>query len=126
MIIEIKNLSGEILHTIEAENIKDAVETLVKRRADLGDAYLRGAYLEGAYLGDAKYGDDIPLTKIPIFVSGLNWDVLVLDTHLKIGCELHPFATWETDGDKIAARHKETEWWSKHKEMIFAITKTVR
>lgn len=40
MLIEIKHRNGNALHTIEADNLKTAVEMLAKK----------GAYLEGAYL----------------------------------------------------------------------------
>jgi hypothetical protein len=170
-LIEIKNWTGEVLHTIKADSIKAAVKVLIKRGADLRGANLtganlRGANLTGAYLRgadlrdanltganltganlrdanltganltganlrdadlrDAKYGDGIPLTKQPIFIFGLKWDVMVLDTHLKIGCELHPFTEWEINGDKIAANHNEKKWWGQHKEVIFALIKATR
>ena len=44
-LIEIKHRSGSTLHTIEADSIKAAVEALVEKGANLGDANLRGAYL---------------------------------------------------------------------------------
>jgi len=140
-LIEIKHWTGNILHTIEADNIKAAIEALVKvgtnlgganlggadlRGADLGRANLRRADLGGADLLGACYGDGVPLTKTPIYICGLKWDVMILDTHLKIGCELHPFTEWETAGDKIAADYSEEKWWKQHKKTIFALIKAVR
>ena len=51
-IIEIKHWNGKVLHTIETDSIKLAVEALVKQGADLQGAYLRGADLRGVKIGD--------------------------------------------------------------------------
>ena len=54
MQIEIKSwISGIVLHTIEADSIKLAVEALVRQGADLRGADLSGADLSGAYLRGA-------------------------------------------------------------------------
>ena len=96
------------------------------RGASLGGAYLWGAYLRGANLGGAIYGKGIPLTFEPLGLSGLKYFVIILDTHLQIGCELHSFEEWQEKGDAIARKHGETNWWNHHKEVIFALIKAVR
>ena len=53
MLIEIKNWSGRVLHSIEADSIKNAVELLVSRGANLSGANLSGADLSGANLSGA-------------------------------------------------------------------------
>ena len=71
--IEIRNrYTGEILYTVDAETLREAVIKLVKedadlrgadlrgadlRDADLRDANLQGANLQGAYLRDANLRD---------------------------------------------------------------------
>ena len=168
MQIEIKTWNGTVLHTIEADNIRAAVEALANRGAnlrgadltgadlrgadlrdaDLMDADLRGANLmgadlrgadlrganlrgadrTGANLRDAKYGDDIPLTRIPIILCGLKWDVMVLDDHLQIGCELHTFDEWENFTDKQIAIMEggALRWWKIHKAAIMAMVRLAR
>ena len=127
-LIEIKHWNGSTLHTIEADNIKSAIEALVKSGADLRGAFLDGAFLDGADLRGADYGDGIPLTKIPISIIGLNWPILILDNHLKIGCELHTFVEWENFADsEISQMHPDAlDWWKIHKAPIMAMVKTVR
>jgi uncharacterized protein YjbI with pentapeptide repeats len=133
MQIEIKSLEGNILHTIEANSMKAAVEALVKRGADLCgadlcDAELCQANLRQANLCGAKYNDKITLTKNPIFITGLWWPVMILDQHMKIGCELHSFTEWAKFKDSriskmdIVAR----EWWRIHKGPLLAWIAAVR
>ena len=139
---------GTILYADEAESFKALLIAAVKSRAnlyganlsganlyradlsgaDLYGADLSGANLTDADLRDARYGEHIPLTKTPIQISGLIWDVMILDTHLKIGCELHSFAEWENFSDQEIAKMEERAlpWWKQHKEMIFAVIRATR
>jgi hypothetical protein len=50
---EIKNISGEVIYTTEADSLKVAIEEAVKEGKSLEDAYLSGAYLSGADLRGA-------------------------------------------------------------------------
>jgi uncharacterized protein YjbI with pentapeptide repeats len=186
--IEIKNWSGNVLHTIEADSLKAAVEALVKQGCNLRGVYLEGAYLEWAYLGGAyleganlrganleganlrgvylrgsnlrganleganleganlrganleganlrganlegaNYGGSIPISKEPITITGLNWHILILDQHMKIGCELHNFADWEKFKDSRISKmdHEALEWWKIHKAPLIALIAAVR
>ena len=68
-LIEIKHRNGSVLHIIEADSIKLAVEALLRQGADLGGAYLRGAYLggadlRGADLRGAEIGDLLCLSEL--------------------------------------------------------------
>jgi hypothetical protein len=57
MKFEINNrFSGEIIFSLETENIKLCLEAAVKSNTYLGGAYLRGADLGGADLGGADLG----------------------------------------------------------------------
>ena len=54
MLFEIKHRwTGAVLHSCEANNIKEAVVDATKKRADLRGADLQGAYLRGADLQGA-------------------------------------------------------------------------
>ncbi len=118
MHIELKRWNVDIIFSGEAESLREVVE---KNRA-----YLEGANLRGANLRGATYGEGIPLTLEPLGLSGLKYFVIILDTHLKIGCELHSFEEWQEKGDAIARKHGETDWWNHYKEAIFALIKAVR
>jgi hypothetical protein len=122
-VFEIKSrFDGSILHTVESDSLKMAVEILVEQRANLV-----GAYLVGAYLERAKYGDAI-MELPPVQILGLTWDIFIFDSHLKIGCQIHPFEKWHQLSDKtIAKMHGGAlDWWKINKEMIFAVIKTTR
>ena len=128
MQIEIKHWSGSVLHTIEADTIKAAVEALVKRGANLRGANLEGAYLRGAYLEGAKYGENIPMSTEPISIIGLGWPILILDQHMKIGCELYSFADWSKFKDSRISKMdiSALAWWKIHKAPLMALIAATR
>jgi hypothetical protein len=122
-LVTIKHWNGNILYTTEADSIKAAVEALVKSEANLTGADLTGANLRGAI-----YGDGTPISKPPIYISGLTWNVMILDIHLQIGCELHSFTEWEAFTNQQISRMEERAlpWWKQHKTAIFAVIKACR
>jgi uncharacterized protein YjbI with pentapeptide repeats len=92
--------------------------------AYLADAYLGGAYLGGAYLKNTKFSDDVISNRAPLFLTGLDYDVLILDQHMKIGCELHSIANWRNfDNDRISKMDglRARKFWKAHKESLLAI-----
>ena len=91
--------------------------------ANLDGAYLRGAYLRGANLDGAKYGEGIPMETCPLQIIGGDYYVLILDHHIKIGCELHSIDEWEKYGDAVILGmegEKALENWNVWKEIIIA------
>jgi len=98
--------------------------------ADLRGAYLRGADLRGAYLRGAylrgAYGERIKITEIPLQILGLQWDILIFDSHLKIGCEFHTISEWSTfDDNKINDMdHRALEFWKASKDFILSFCKS--
>ena len=56
MLIEIKNISGNVIYSSEAVSLAACLESAVKDMAYLGDAYLGGANLRDANLGGANLG----------------------------------------------------------------------
>ena len=96
-------------------------------RADLEGAYLEGAHLEGAKLKgtnleNATYGEGVAISAAPLQISGLEWEIIIFDNHMKIGCELHPIAEWATFKDtriKLMNFHA-IAFWHEHKSMIMA------
>ena len=95
MKFEINNgFSGEILFSLETENIKLCLEAAVKSNTYLRGADLGGADLGGAYLRGAKISDDITIVQAPIIISGFIWLVIIWDNHMQIGCEFHSHNEW--------------------------------
>jgi hypothetical protein len=100
--------------------------------ADLENAYLRGTNLEGANLKNATYGKGIFMEKKLVFVSGLthtmlncSGNVLILDTHMEIGCHLHSFSDWWAfSDDEIATMDADAgAYWMSYKKVLKAIAK---
>ena len=93
-------------------------------RANLARANLDGANLDGANLDGASYGNGVPLTRTPIFVGGLHWPVIIMDEHMKIGCELHLISGWaEFDDRRILQMEGRTalHFWRQWKEPLLAM-----
>ncbi len=126
--VEIRNTSGKILwENSKLANLEGA--SLVRANlaeANLEGASLWGANLEGANLRGASYGVGIPLTKVPVQVLDLHWPILIMDTHMKIGCQLHSFERWDSFSDALIARMDEDalEFWKTHKGTLMALCKT--
>jgi pentapeptide repeat protein len=110
--------------------MRDALEAVVKSRANLSGAYLSGA-LSGANLSDAnlsgaKWCDGITISKAPLQLSGLTWMVYILDQHMQIGCELHSLADWQSfDDRRIGAMdgRDALRFWRDHKDSLLSLAK---
>jgi hypothetical protein len=90
--------------------------------ADLYGANLRGANLCGADLcGADLYGDK--LTKTPLFLYNLEWDVTITTTFLRIGCQVHLISDWASfDDDRISEMSSSAlAFWRKYKSAIMAL-----
>ena len=90
--------------------------------ADLQGAYLQGADLQGAYFYDRE-GTKIVISKQPLSLSGLRWHVIVWDTHMQIGCELHNHAQWaKYDDARIAQMDSGAlEFWREQKGFLLGL-----
>jgi hypothetical protein len=94
------------------------------RWADLSDAYLSGAYLRGADLRGAVWADEVIVSREPMCVTGLHWDVWILDAHMQIGCELHSLAEWASFDDKRIVQmggRDALRFWREHKAGLLAM-----
>jgi hypothetical protein len=87
------------------------------RGANLRGANLCGANLCGADLYGAK------LTKTPLFILNLTWDVTITTTFLRIGCQVHLISDWKNfDDEKITEMSSlALKFWKKHKTAIIAL-----
>lgn len=120
MKIEIKShFTGNVLfaHDAEENSIEITLQAALSAGADLRGANLYGANLRGANL----YGDK--LTKTPLFLYNLDWDVTVTTTFLRIGCQVHLIDDWKSfDDDKISSMASGAlEFWRKYKTAILAL-----
>ena len=129
--IEIRSRrTDEVLFTHETTDermasglaMRDALEKAVK-----AGAYLSGAYLSGAYLRGAKWADGVVISQVPIQLSGLHWDVAILDQHMQIGCQLHPLHDWAAfdDADIAAMDGRDARrFWRAHKDALLSLARS--
>ncbi len=92
--------------------------------ANLDGANLDGANLAGANLAGAKITEDITIARAPLQILGLSYPVLILDQHIKIGCELHSIAEWAAFNNERIARMdgaRARRFWDRHKTAILAL-----
>jgi len=104
--------------------------------ADLGYAVLRGANLRGTNLRGANLaGADLTGANLsdPASLLGVNgncreirsiqvdkWPVAYTETHLQIGCQLHPIAEWWAfDDEEIDIMEEQAlQWWRQWKPIL--------
>jgi len=114
MKIEIKNrFNGSIILCGEYESVADCINK--NSSADLRSADLRSADLRYADL----FGEKI--TKVPLMVYGLNYDILITENHIKIGCEVHKSEEWkEFDDKRILEMDGKSAllWWKENKDFV--------
>ena len=92
--------------------------------ADLSGAYLRGAYLRGADLRGAYLRGEI-LTKAPISILNLTWDILITDNYMRIGCQRHTHDEWANFND-LQIHNMESraiEFWTSNRDWLLAACK---
>jgi len=149
---------GKLIFKLECKSLKICLEEAIKAKADLGeadlrgadlcgadlgdadlrgadlrDAYLHGAYLRGADLGGADLrgadlGGKVKIQKTPLQILGLLWDIIVFDTHLKIGCEFHTIKEWSEFNDDTI-KNMDTRalgFWKESKSFILDFCKANR
>ena len=106
--------------------MRHALEQAVKSDANLSGANLSGAYLSGANLSGAKWNNGAPITREPIQLSGLKWQVTIADAHMQIGCQFASLAEWASfDDAEIAAMDGKDalRFWRAYKEFILGMAR---
>jgi hypothetical protein len=106
--------TGSVLFRGEYASIKTALEAAVKE----------GAYLEGANLEGATYGEGVPIGNTPIQLLGTKCFILIMDTHIKIGCKLFSHEQWAAFTDKEISRMDSgaLEWWREWKGTVLSLS----
>ncbi|OGV35851.1 MAG: hypothetical protein A2X48_14620 [Lentisphaerae bacterium GWF2_49_21] len=96
-------------------------------RANLDSANLYSANLDSANLNGAKYGD-FTIKKLPIQISNIGYYVLIFETHMKIGCELHTHDEWKNFTNREIAEmdgKKALAFWKQYKSLLVGFCKTM-
>jgi hypothetical protein len=106
--------------------------------ADLYGANLSGANLSGANLSRADLsgawisnptGDKVHLIKRPVQINTKEYNIVIFDHHMQIGCESHTFVSWWgfDDGRIIAMEGaKALKFWREWKKPLQQIIENVR
>ncbi len=123
--IEIKNLSGEIIFTSDAESLIGAdLSGANLYEANLSGANLSGANLSGANLFRANLsGARLYNVRGIIALFGMRWDVLISYNFMKIGCQTHTHDEWKSFSDEYISNMNDDalEFWFENKDVLFAI-----
>ena len=88
-------------------------------RANLSGANLSDANLSGADLSGAEIdGEKIAL--IPIQITGLTWMILITDGFMRIGCQHHSHADWDsfTDHQIVNMESRASAFWAEWKQPL--------
>jgi uncharacterized protein YjbI with pentapeptide repeats len=119
------NLSGANLYdaNLSDANLRDADLS----GAYLSGAYLSGAYLSGAYLSGAYLSGEI-LTKAPISILNLTWDILITENYMRIGCKRHTHAEWEafSDDEIKGMESRASDFWRANRDWLLCACKSHR
>ena len=122
-------LTAEVAAQSYSIQLGFAVMAAVKSGADLSDANLRGANLSGANLSYANLPDanlfDEKITKPVTQLLTEIWPVIIGETKIKIGCQLHTIAEWQSfdDYDIADMASDALAWWRVWKSPIMEICK---
>jgi hypothetical protein len=115
----IKRIDGSVLKEKEG-SIKEVIEELVSTGANL-----RGAYLTGAFF---QFNDEkIEIAKTPLQIDTGIYDVIIFDSIMKIGCEMHSIAEWFSYNNKEIAEmdgKQALKFWKEWKKPLKQICKT--
>ena len=101
----LNRFTNAVIFSAEAASIKDLVVAAVAAKADLCEANLRGADLRGADLCEADLcGANAEINGHRVLqLNGLPYPILITDTHLRAGCQIHTFSAWrKMSPDQIA------------------------
>jgi uncharacterized protein YjbI with pentapeptide repeats len=109
------NLSGADLRAadLSGANLRDA---------NLSGADLRGANLSGADLRGADINGET-ITRVPVQIANLRWDVLITEGYLRIGCQRHTHAEWAAFDDATIAGMDEdaADFWAQWKAPLLVM-----
>ena len=122
MTIKIKRtLTGVVLFEREAPAGTDSSLHL---RYALEQATQSGADLRGADLRGASFGEGVTAEQGVLQLIGLQWDVIIFDAHMRIGCQMHPLSDWASFDDRRIAEMDGVHalrFWRQHKSALLTL-----
>ena len=143
--------SGKILFELKTTSLKYCVEATVMAGVSLNGAALDGAELDGAALNGAALdgaalkwasfdgaslkwasfdgaffdfkNEKIKIKKTPICISNLRYEIIIFDSHMKIGCQFHSISEWFSFDEKTIEDMDDTalELWEQNKDWLKAV-----
>lgn len=93
--------------------------------ADITEACITRADFSGGLFSGAKY-DGLTLKAPPIFIGHFTWDVIIFDSDMQIGCELHSLHDWETFTDEyiiFMGGKQALRFWRSNKTMLLDLAR---
>lgn len=75
-----------------------------------------------------KFGD-LTLKAPPIFIGHFTWDIIIFDSDMQIGCELHSLHDWETFTDEyiiFMGSKPGLRFWRRNKTMLLELARDNR
>ena len=89
-------------------------------------ANLRGAYLKGARFKNTTIFSGVTCNKAPLAIDHLTYPVLITETHIQIGCQVHSHLQWEsfTPEDILRMDKKAAyKFWEESKQVLLTVCK---
>ena len=123
--MKIFNKNGELLLEVPGDNLQDAnLRGAKMQEANLQDAKLHGVNLQGAnLLGANLLGAIIDGEKVkvqPVVISSFKYFIMITDSRMRIGCQVHTHDEWATMSDNRIPYH-DIEAWHAHRDMLLAV-----
>lgn len=119
------NLSGAVMRSTSLNGASLLGASFAS--ASMESVSLDGASVFGANFAGARWQQRITLKRAPMTVSGLDYQVIILDDHMQIGCQLHPISAWgEFDYRRIAEMDgkRAVAFWRRHGVALIAMARS--
>jgi len=123
------NLAGQDLSDMDLSNCDLSgvnFEEADLSRANLTGAVKTGINLKGTIFSGTIWSDGITISRTPILITGLPFEVQILDEHMNCGCELHCLAEWAAFDDRRVAEMSSVKGlraWKAHKDALLALAR---
>lgn len=98
----------------------------VLTNANIRRAVLAGTDLEDVCFSNTIWAENVTISERPIYIDGLRWQVVILDEHMQIGCELHLLAEWLAFSDRRIAKMSgcsALRFWRTHKDALLTMAR---
>ena len=81
---------------------------------------------EARISGDVHLYGDFTVHRTPIAIDGTRWKILLVGNHIRIGCQQHTIAEWQsfTDEQIEYMRRGASHWWKLNRSWILEAART--